>query len=364
MGYASLWAWVRRARGRRLERVSFQDRPPGAPRPANRVSQRTERRIVRLRRELRDKSVLGEHGAAAIRAAMLARGLTPVPSVRTIGRVLSRTGQLDARRRVRRPPPPPGWYLPDVAAGRAELDSFDIVEGLKIRAGPMVEVLNGISLHGRLPASWPVRLVTARFVICCLESHWRRFGLPGYAQFDNDSIFQGGHKWPDSLGRVVRMCLSLGVTPVFAPPREHGVQNQIESYNNLWQRQVWVRFEHSSLEALTTRSDAYVLARRERIAPATDAVPRRPFPSGWRLDLTRPLSGRVIFLRRTGETGAVSLLKRTFHADPDWPHRLVRAELDLDTDLIHFFRLRKRDPDDQPLLRSVRYHFPRRPFAD
>jgi hypothetical protein len=30
--------------------------------------------------------------------------------------------------RQRRPAPPQGWYLPDLADGKAELDSFDFVE--------------------------------------------------------------------------------------------------------------------------------------------------------------------------------------------------------------------------------------------
>jgi hypothetical protein len=363
LAYATAWMWVKRARGKRLERVDFEDRPAGCRVAPNRASDRTQRRVIRLRRELKQTSVLGEYGAAAIRREMTARNLRPVPSVRTIGRILSRTGQLDGRARVRRSPPPPGWYIPMVAKGLAELDSFDGVEGLKIKDGPIVETLNGVSLHGKLVASWPTGLVTAKFTVLCLIRHWKCFGLPGYAQFDNGSVFLGNPRFPDGLGRVVRLCLPLGVTPVFAPPREHGVQNMTESYNNLWQSKVWRRYEHRSLEDLTTRSDAYVLERRRRTAPAYDAAPRRPFPPGWSLDLNAPLTGRVIFIRRTSEAGGVVVLKRAYAVDRDWPHRLVRAELDLDADKIHFYRLRKRDPEDQPLICSADYRFPRRRFS-
>lgn len=354
--------WVNRAGNRRLDRVDFSDRPSGCRTAHNRCVEGTERVVLKLRRELREHSVLGEYGAAAIRREMISAGIAELPSIRTIGRILLRHGEVDGRRRVRRHPPPRGWYLPEVAAGRVELDSFDAVEGLKIKSGPVVEVLNGISLHGGLVASWPIETVTAKFVVQCLESHWRQFGLPGYAQFDNGTIFQGAHQWPDSLGRVVRLCLALGVTPVFAPPREHGVQNLTESYNNLWQAKVWRRFEHASLEELRIRSDAYVLARRTRTAAAREAVDRHGFPASWRLDLTQPPSGKVVFLRRTSESGAITLLGRSFPVDPLWQHRLVRAEVDLEADLIHFYRLRKSDPSDQPLLGQARYQFPRRPF--
>jgi hypothetical protein len=46
--------------------------------------------------------------------------------------------------------PPKGWYLPDLAPGEAELDSFDFIEDLKIAKGPLVCVLTGIRLHGAL----------------------------------------------------------------------------------------------------------------------------------------------------------------------------------------------------------------------
>jgi hypothetical protein len=103
-----------------------------------------------LRRHLAEQSDSGHSGAEAIFEALLERGTTPLPSIRTIGRILRRRGALDGRRRVRRPPPPPGWYLPDVVARRAELDSIDIVEGLAIKDGPYLEVLNAVSLHGGL----------------------------------------------------------------------------------------------------------------------------------------------------------------------------------------------------------------------
>ncbi len=78
-----------------------------------------------VRRQLKETSDLGEYGAKAIHRELTARGQVAVPAVRTIGRILERRGALDARRRLRRPPPPPGWYLPDVAARRVELDSFE-----------------------------------------------------------------------------------------------------------------------------------------------------------------------------------------------------------------------------------------------
>jgi hypothetical protein len=199
--------------------------------------------------------------------------------VRTIGRILERRGALDGRRRIRRNPPPLGWYLAEVAANRAEADSFDIVEGLALAGGIRVEVLNAISVRGGLPAAWSQRLVTAKSVVAAVLEHWREFGLPAYAQFDNDTIFQGSHHGEDSLGRVIRICLQLGVTPVFAPPREPGLQAAIENFNGRWQAKVWSRFHHRSLGALQAQSRRYIRAYRQRAAARRSRSPTGSFTS-------------------------------------------------------------------------------------
>ncbi len=222
--------WVERAKGRRLNRVDWSGLPP-VPRRTRRTDPAIEQRVLTIRRWLKDNSALGEYGAVAIRREMEARKIEPRPSIPTIGRILRRRGVLDGRKRTRRPPPPPAWYLPEVAAEKVELDSFDTIEGLAIRGGTHLSIFTGVSLHGGLVAAWPNRSVNAKTVLETLVEHWREVGLPGYAQFDNDNRFTGPRQHPDAIGRVIRVCLSLDVTPVFAVPTEHGFQAAIESFN-------------------------------------------------------------------------------------------------------------------------------------
>ena len=318
--------------------------------------------MLALRQHLRADSDLGEYGAAAILDALIEEGNDPVPSVRTINRILDRRGALDGQRRPRNTAPPRGWYLPDVADKRSELDYFDVVLGLVIRGGPEVEVFNAISLHGGLTDSWPTTSANAEFAKQAIVAHWREHGLPVYAQFDNDTRFQGAHQHKDVVGTVMRLCLSLGVVPVFAPPREPGFQAGIESYNAQCQVKVWQRFQHASLDDLCARSQRYVLAYRRRRADRIERAPvRRPFPKEWELDLQAHPTGKLIYIRRTSDGSTVHLLGRTF--DLDLPaHRLVRCEVALDDGYIRFFRLRRREPHLQPLLAQMPYELPRRRF--
>jgi len=356
--------WAERAEGRRLSRVDWQDRPH-RPRNIRRTKQSVENLIIGVRTQLKDSSVLGEYGAQAIQRELVARGATAVPALRTIGRILQRRGALDGRYRRRHPPPPAGWYLPDVAARRSELDSFDVVEGLVIEGGTGVEVLNAVSLHGGLIASWPASTIFAHTVVQALVEHWRTFGLPAYVQFDNDTRFQGAHQFKDTIGRVIRLCLSLGVTAVFAPPRETGFQAAVESFNARWQAKVWQRFHFDSMAALQAQSAKYAVAYRQRARLRIEAAPRRRlFPRSWKLDLQAQPKGRIIYLRRTDALGRVSLLGHSFVVDRSWPHRLLRAHVDLTANQIHFFALRRREPNWHPLLKTVAYHLPKRKFID
>ncbi|MBM4039787.1 MAG: hypothetical protein FJ290_14865 [Planctomycetes bacterium] len=357
--------WVERARGARLDRVDWCDRTKGRRCAVNRTPRETEDLILAVRQELKEASDLGYYGAVAIHQKLAAMGHQGIPSVHAIGYILERRGVLDPSSKVRRPAPPRGWYLPDVAAGRAELDSFDFVKGLVIQNGPEVEVLNGISLHGGLVASWPMAGVAAKDVVQSLIEHWQSFGLPQYAQFDNDTRFQGPHVHPDVLGRVIRLCLSLRVVPVFVPPRETGFQAAIENFNGRWQAKVWARFHHASLEALSQQSRRFVMASRRHAAERIHSAPERTaFPERWRLSLQAVPKGRLVYLRRTSDRGEVSLLGHTFSVDPQWPHRLVRAVVELEEGRTHFFALRRRDPRNQPLLRTVLHRVPLRPFKE
>jgi transposase len=357
---STVWLWVHRAEGQRLDRVDFSARKSG--RASNRTARALEQRIAQLRTSLREDSVLGEYGAAAIQGALAAE-MAAAPSLATINRVLGRLGLQDGVRRIRRPAPPKGWYLPAVAAGRAELDCFDFIEDLKIAGGPLVDVLTAKSLHGGLTDAWVLASKSTRGTLPRLLQRWQRDGLPGYAQFGNDTVFQGAHHFADTVGAVSRLCLQLRVIPVFVPALEHGMQNSVESFNALWQAKVWGRYRVADLSELQSRSDRYIAAHRichQRLAE--HAPQRRRVPAAFAFEPPARLRGQIIFIRRTDETGQVYMLGQTFSVSRRWCHRLVRCDVDFDHQQIRCFALRRRAPAEQPLLATIAYHQIDKPF--
>jgi transposase len=349
--------WVSRAGRGRLDRVDFDDQKAG--RAWNRTSAQIEQRIAQLRHALRDGD-LGEFGARAIGTVLRAE-MAHAPGEATINRVLARLGLQDGVRRIRRPAPPKGWYLPPVCARRAELDCFDYIEGLKIAAGPIVDVFTAKSLHGALTDAWVVPGKSTRATIPALLQRWQRDGLPAYAQFDNDTVFQGAHHHLNTVGAVSRLCLQLGVIPVFVPALEHGMQNSIESFNGLWQAKVWQRYTVANEGELQMRSDRYIAAHRAR-SPARSEHVRRMFPKRFRFNPQAPLRGRLIYLRRTNDRGFVYLLGRQWPVSALWLHRLVRCEVNFDHRRIDCYALRRAAPAEQPLLTTLPYEPPTKRF--
>ena len=72
----------------------------------------------------------------------------------------------------------------------------------------------------------------------------------------------------------------------------------------------------------------------------------------------------MVFLRRTNEQGEAELLGRCYPVDPLWPHRLIRVEVDLSEGQIRFYRLRRREPKQQPLIKSITYKPPSKAFHE
>lgn len=357
--------WVRRSHGMALEHVDWSNRSSAPHRVHNRTAPAMEQRVLSCRRELASpENALGFVGPQAILEALRAHG-EPGPSARTVARILRRQGVVDRPARRRWPAPRAGWYLPDLAAGLVDLDAFDLIEGLVLEGQGEIEVLTATALWGPHVQAWSAPAMPARAIAECVLAHWQALGLPTYVQFDNDTRFQGGHNHPDVIGRVARICLSLGVTVVFTPPRETGFQATLEHFNGLWQAKVWHRTHHEHLAALQARSRRFVEAySHRRAARGVEPPARRPFPANWRPELQSPPRGRIIYLRRTDASSGVTLLGRRFLLEATWPHRLVRCEVDLDHHRIQMFRLRRRDPEDQPLLATIEYRRPDKRFLE
>jgi hypothetical protein len=68
-----------------------------------------------------------------------------------------------------------------------------------------------------------------------------------------------------------------------------------------------------------------------------------------------PLKGIIIFIKRTNNNGIANVMGSSWEVDNLWANRLVRVEVILKKHIINFYRLRRREPNDQPLITSHKF---------
>ena len=94
------------------------------------------------------------------------------------------------------------------------------------------------------------RIAVTKALINC----WQTLGIPSYLQMDNILTARGSNRYPHSFGLVIRLCLTLGIQPLFIPLNEPWRNGIIEHFQNvfdkmLFRSQVFQGFSHFCEEA-------------------------------------------------------------------------------------------------------------------
>ncbi len=153
-------------------------------------------------------------GAQAIRWQIEEEGIEPLPSIRTIGRILARLG-LTHRRTGRYEPK--GKSYPALDAPRPGfVHQSDFVGPCYLRTPIRFYSLNSVDLATGRCAVEPV-LGGKDTVVDALWATWLRLGFPKYQQVDNEAVFYGSPRHPRGMGKLIRLCLPLGIRAVLHP---------------------------------------------------------------------------------------------------------------------------------------------------
>lgn len=177
-------------------------------------------------------------------------------------------------------------------------------------------------------------------------------------------IFQGPRK-ANVIGKVIRLCLSLNVIPIFVTPYEQGFQGKIERFNREVQEKFWQRKRFRNLNKINTNLKQYVMAHRLKQQGNILSAPlRRPFPKKWKRDDTKTPKGKIIYLRRTDGSGYVYFLEQKFLVSQDWVNRLVRIEFDLNQGKLKFFTLRRAEWKKQYLIKIITFRLTKKLNCD
>jgi len=212
-------------------------------------------------------------------------------------------------------------------------------------------------------ACWyPFGLVkSSETALAFLVATWQELGLPTYVQLDNEMSFTGG-RWAHCLGRVVRLCLALGVEVWFNPfytPERNGY---VESYHGLCATFFWQRQEFQARAQVQAQYRPFLEHfRQERTLPAIaphtpaqmrqqEAAPLRLVPAGFTLH-QHPLplvAGRLHCVRLVNAQGQANILNRVVTVNKTYARQYVWAQMNTLTQQMALYH--QAAPDSPPQL--------------
>jgi transposase InsO family protein len=309
---------------------------------ARRTPPHIERAVLSVRRRLEARSTpqtrYGQIGAAAIRAELEAVGLTPLPDVRTIARILKRAGLTNPSLRLAQPLAQSEYPGPRPQDSN-QVHQIDVVgprylKGDKTRYYFLVckdafdqsvylELVKGRSMDG---------------VLTFLIHTWQHLGLPEMVQFDNGREFCGFGSSARHLSRVIRLCLRLEIESVFIPHGKPQHNGSVENFNGWFQplllkrpyrragdlrRQVrlmitTVNEQHLHPQLGYKTPAQYRQSKRLRMLPANFVLGEPKLPI---------TVGKVTFIRLVTGEGNINILEQRFKVGKRLKFQYVKATL-------------------------------------
>src|SRR3990170_3068728 len=208
------WGWFSKWR-KRYQHFGWPGLRSHSRRPRRRgrqYSPRGRRLVVRAYHDLQKRKV-GLHGVQAVPGELRKRrGLRHLPSLSTIKRILRQAGILPHPRR----PVKDLYYPHPTPTARYRIQAMDWTERY-LEGGAKVYAFHTIALDTRACTQTIRPDKTTATVIAHARKVWKTQGIPEALQMDNDAAFCGGYKAPRTFGKFVRLCLYVGIEPIFIP---------------------------------------------------------------------------------------------------------------------------------------------------
>jgi transposase len=361
LGYSRVWfyKWLRRYETGQPD--WFRERSRRPQKSPTRTSPEIEQLVLVIRRHLVGEGLFC--GDQAILWELEDLGIDPLPSLRTIARILARH-EVTRRRKGRyepkgkRYPAPPG-HQPGA------VHQTDFVGPRHLKGPIRFYSLNSVDVGSGRCAVQPVLRRSGQHTIDALWASWSRLGLPRHQQVDNELVFYGSPRYPRGMGTLIRLCLPHDIETWFIPPGEPWRNGVVEKFNDHWEAKFLrrtpmrsgedlaresLRFEarhngryrYSKLGGKTPSAALEASGVRLRFPPDTEA-PRYPLP--------KPERGRYHLVRFVRSDGLLNVFGEKFLAPSEATYEYVRLTVDvglqrllvfLDNQLLdeHEYRLR------------------------
>jgi putative transposase len=349
---------------RRFDQQGWQGLRSGSRSPLHpnaRYSEHTRQVVVATRQRLLKRHV-GLSGPQAIQDELRqAQLLRRIPSLATIKRILH-----DAHLIAHPHPPKRGYFPQPTATSTYVLHAMDWTARY-LRGGAKLFVFHTIDVQTRALAQTLHTDKRGATVQAHALATWQQLGLPDGLQLDNDAAFNGGYKVARVFGAFVRLCLYLGIEPIFLPVGEPKRNSVVERLHGLWSQTFWRTHRFDDLAAVRRAAPQFLRFYTQRYHPPAlqGATPGQAQQQVTRRQLTvqevevlpseLPLTaGRVHFLRLVSAAGQITLLNETWMVGKRLAGEYVWATISTARRRLQIYH-RQSDKARVRLVRTFRY---------
>ena len=267
-----------------------------------------------------------------------------MPSLSTIKRIIKRNKLLvRKRKRYVRCKSKKRYTLLNPAKVN-EVHQMDFVGPRYIKSYGAISSLNLIDVVGNKVRMEQYVSRNMDYVIEFLLDCWTKNTIPKYLQMDNGAYFIGDLRHPRHFSRVVRLCLYLGVEPVFIAARKPWMNGTIEDFNGDFERKLWQREQFKDLKHL--RREAKIFLKRHNSSQdwkhrnaSLEAIADRKIPKDFEIDTNNlPITeGEVHFIREVKKEGKINVLNEDFDVDKSLAYEYVWATIDTRKEQLHVY---------------------------
>lgn len=288
-------------------------------------------------------------GAQAIHWEMEDLGVEPLPSIRTINRILSRhgltqrrTGKYEAK----------GTAYPALPSARSnQTHQVDLVGPCFLKGPVRFYSLNVIDTATVRCGLYPSMSKSSQSIIDGLWAIWIRMGMPKNVQIDNAMTFFGSPTHPRGMGPLIRLCLHHGIEPWFIPMAEPWRNGMVEKFNDRYQKMFLAKnvmsteeeLHAGSLEFEHRHNSRYRYSKLKGKTPlkalaASKAKLRFPKePQAPRHPMQKPETGRYHLVRLIRSNLKLDVFGEMFPVPPKLKYEYVIATINVKEQKLRLF---------------------------
>lgn len=324
LGRSRSWSYKWRERYRQAGWDGLKERSRAPDHIARKTSEQMRQVILQTRSELEAEALqtdqLSYIGANAILGRLQSQGLTCLPGVSTIERILRQAGAT----KPLQPKPENEVQYPSLQVDAVHrLTQIDIVPHY-LKGGMSIACFNAIDVASRYPAGKQYENKRSQDACDFLVHLWHELGISQYLQMDNESCFSGGYKHPWVVGQVVRLALYVGAQPVFSPFYHPESNAYVERFHQDYTAFVWKKGVLNNLTDVRQRSALFFPNYRnshhhsalggsspQQIHAQTSV---HKLPTGFSIPKKLPITeGQVHFMRPVTKERQVLILNKTWN---------------------------------------------------